>query len=278
MSSSSSYVMGQFERKVKASLEAVAKILDTTRAPVLADGVPHAYDDKFLLVEHMLNMGLGTHLNSLQALGLNTAQLDVLREWVHQGKAVTLRFTVGEKCDFEKQTQEKVKRGGATHVQEHSIRGRIFETVKSYTEQTITTYHWRYSVDWKIDIYPGTEADKSLVLSQRAGSCAVVTTTGGDKKCPVSIRVREPLQVNMTWLLQQVTLSGVAFRVNRDRSSCRTPRRNEEVDAALEYFGAFARWGNSVSAVFSQTVFPVQRDSTQNLDFGEYHFYVAHAH
>eukprot|EP01052_Picozoa_sp_SAG31_P034199 SAG31_NODE_3961_length_3709_cov_7.355721_1_plen_82_part_00 len=60
----------RFRRRVDESLVTARKFLHTTRAPVLAEDVPHEYTDKFLLAEFVTSACISAVINALELVGV----------------------------------------------------------------------------------------------------------------------------------------------------------------------------------------------------------------
>lgn len=76
--------------------------------------------------------------------------------------------------------------------------------------------------------------------------------------------------INITWLLQNIDNGGVTvFGINREAKACHTPRRNPEVEAAIDYFtfvissfstdtpSRFYVWCDAVKNYFMNHLFPI---------------------
>ena len=74
----------------------MARILATSRSPVLPQDCPHSYSDKYRFAECLTNTALAGLLNCLEFLGLDAAGLGQLQGWAASGSAVTLRFRCAE--------------------------------------------------------------------------------------------------------------------------------------------------------------------------------------
>ncbi len=74
-------------------------------------------------------------------------------------------------------------------------------------------------------------------------------TLGKDKHAPApAARVADTLKLDVSWLLAHVTAEGVvAFSIDRAGPQCHTPRRNRQVDEALEFLARLSLWGAGVS-------------------------------
>lgn len=98
-------------------------------------------------------------------------------------------------------------------------------------------WFWQFDVAWELLAFQGTGAQESerVVLQKRAGTLELKTNSESTPY-PVSV-VRPDVDVNVTWLLQQLSEKGQAqFGINRTAKSCHTPRRNDQVEAALRFF------------------------------------------
>jgi hypothetical protein len=84
------------------------------------------------------------------------------------------------------------------------------------------------------------------------GQVEIATTT--DKSPRPEVRVVDPIDVNITWLLRDAA----AFKIDRAAKSCRTPRRNSDVEAALSSFEALHGWCARVASYFQSSVFSAQ--------------------
>ena len=81
------------------SMRVVRTLLDTTRNPQLPANVPHAYADKYHLVETAARGAISAQLRALGLLGLGAREIGVLQT---RGKdrTTTLAFEVEQRCTF----------------------------------------------------------------------------------------------------------------------------------------------------------------------------------
>jgi hypothetical protein len=125
---------------------------------------------------------------------------------------------------------------------------------------TIEEWIWTFTVEYKLVGYCGADPDKRVVLQGRTGSVEIVTTS--DKSPRPETRVVDPIEVNITWLLRDAA----AFKIDRSAKSCRTPRRNADVEAALRAFEALHALVRARRAYFQSSVFSAQ--ALDKLDMG----------
>jgi hypothetical protein len=155
---------------------------------------------------------------------------------------VSIQLVAEERCKFVKKVVRE-EESKTKHVTERS--GGFTRTDKTVT--TIEEWIWTFTVEYKLVGYCGADPDKRVVLQGRTGSVEIVTTS--DKSPRPEVRVVDPIDVNITWLLRDAA----AFKIDRAAKSCRTPRRNGDVEAALHSFEALHGWCARVAAYFHST-------------------------
>lgn len=83
---------------------------------------------------------------------------------------------------------------------------------------------------------------------------------------PVSSLVAA-VSVDLSWLVQEASKEGGAhFIIDRPKSDCKTPRRNAEVEAALEFLGRWRTFCSRVVQYFRDTVFGIELDHGMDLN------------
>eukprot|EP01094_Clydonella_sp_ATCC50884_P009528 TRINITY_DN1905_c0_g1_i5.p1 TRINITY_DN1905_c0_g1~~TRINITY_DN1905_c0_g1_i5.p1 ORF type:complete len:921 (-),score=379.83 TRINITY_DN1905_c0_g1_i5:157-2886(-) len=247
----------RFQAKVDAALARIRTVLEVNRTPKLAASVQHEYEDKYLLAEFLTNAALATQLNVLEVLGLGEKDVVALKKW-SDSRAVTVQLVSEETCVFDRKETRKVE-SKTQHVKEYQG---TFGSHK-VTDKVVTTveeWFWNFTAKYEVSAYAGTDKSEKVVL--RGRECKYVVKTTSDKTPYPPKSVRDPVELNITWLLQNVG-DGLTLRFSIDRlaKGCHTPRRNEEVDRALRYFREFHSWAQQVQQYFEAHLFPVQASS-----------------
>ena len=241
----------QFRRRVDKALKTVATILDITRTPRYAEEQDHQYDDKYALANFMTNTAIASYINVLERMGLDESKLQKLCQAVHEEhRSVTLRFAAEDSCAFLSEKDVTILSQDKEHVMESTeTTGNLFgssktQTVKSKVSKKVREYHWKVGVSFKLFCFVGNDPEKDpIVLQTRSSSTAIITS--GTKASPIPERTVHPfVDVSLTWLIQQITTEKqlCQFEIDRSKDKCRTPRRNENVDAAFVFFADFKRW------------------------------------
>ena len=257
------YEAAELEGHVQTALGEVAKVLHQNRSPKLPGDVHHSYVDKYHLVEFMANGSVAAALGALEKLGLTEELRATLVEWSAE-RTVTLELRSTETCAFKKKVTREVDSHGVTTEAKgiSSIFKRIAKLVT-----TVEEWLWDFEVQWELCAVSGTARDEPTVL-RKGGGHQTVKTLNSDAPY-VKHKVRDPLECDLTWLLQRLgTGDGTegSFSVDRTHAECHTPRRNKDVDSAVEFFEALANWGSGISDYFEVHVFGVGEDTYQTLD------------
>ena len=234
---------------VNDALEDVRKVLDVERNPRLAEDVDHQYHDKYELANRMTNMAIIAQMNCLQHFGLTPA----LIKDIDLSKTITLRFDASETCAFLKKkvveqesviSKQQIKETKSSFPLGNSKKSTIEKFIKKVNE-----FYWQVNTRWEISLFSGTNEDKKIFLEGRDSSSVIVTQSD---EAPLENKVQhEPIDLNLTWLLQQVDSKKGAAMFTIDTEKSKTPRRNEQVDNALSFFHNMEIWTLEVRQHFT---------------------------
>ncbi len=255
------YNAAKFHADVDAALKTIRTVLDNEKNPQLPADVPHRYDDKYQLAELLSRTAVAAVFEGLSRFGVTGDAKKQMVGWSKK-RSVTLRLEAHESCTFLREESRKVE--SASHVIEKKT---LFGGVEQITEKIVSTvkeYFWSFDVAWEITAFEGNQPDKPLLLASRNGRIEIKTNA---KITPRPERVaRSPVDVNVTWLLNQLDADFLAAcSIDRQAKSCHTPRRNAEVDAALAAFDDLAGWCHRVHAWFVHEIFPAQPEHGRDL-------------
>jgi hypothetical protein len=208
-------------------------------------------------------VSLGSLVNLLEVLGVNVKSLKQMRGWVAEGRSVTLRFKAEERCSFNRETKRE-QESDTKFVREYSgAFGGGKTTDKVVT--TITEWFWDFDWDYELFAFVGNDPEDKVVLQGRRAKYEKMTTTK-DSPYP-QVRVRDPIDVNLTLLLHQLDpeCSVIRFAIDRAHKECRTPRRNPDVEKMLSLMSEVEEFGASLQRYLVTEMFSVQ--TPNKLDF-----------
>ena len=228
----------EFRRKVDSALHSVKRVLDTTRAPILPEACPHEYGDKYKLAEFLTNTAIAAELNCLELLGVDAAALAQLKKMIGEDKAVTLRYSCTETCEYSREQTREIA-SDSKSVSESSLFGRSSHQVVT----TVTEHFWEYTAAYSLVAFAGADSAQRVLLRSRTGGYEIMTSNKTPPQPQTA--VADPVDVDLTWLLQALTAGpdgNVAWSIDREDEACRTPSRNPEVTAAMEALGALRAW------------------------------------
>ena len=148
----------------------------------------------------------------------------------------------------------------------------VCRTVSCYVD-SLRRAHDSY---W-LEAYRGTGAEECVLILSRSSSCEVITAMETSPK--PEKRIVPAMEVPLTWFLQELASpqsSGTGdssqthplspkFCIDKSHPLCYTPRRNPNVETALEAMRKLSHWCNEVHAYFDSCVFSQALDK-QDLD------------
>ena len=133
--------MSDIRGDLDRSMRVVRTLLDTTRNPQLPAKVPHAYADKYHLVETAARGAISAQLRALGLLGLGAREIGVLQT---RGKdrTTTLAFEVEQRCSFVSTSTRTVEDATKTVVEKT---GGFFGggTATLSSSQRVTEHRWK---------------------------------------------------------------------------------------------------------------------------------------
>lgn len=242
-----------FRDVIDRSLQQAKIFLDHEKSQelVVVDGtVPHRYEDKYLLAEQVTKGAAVGVLNSLQAIGMSAQMLTTLQSW-SINSTVVLRMEWEESSVFKKTVTHREE---ATTVLEAVLALGDLVTGRATTKviTTITDYHYDYTVRHHLMAMRGVgaHAEDVLELSSAQGSQEKVYSMQSPSLA-FSTSTKE--DVDISWLLRMLSTTEkdyeLSFRIQRERASCRTPVRNEEVQAMLSHGRRLTAWNQKLTAM-----------------------------
>eukprot|EP00475_Leptophrys_vorax_P043016 TRINITY_DN8150_c0_g1_i1.p1 TRINITY_DN8150_c0_g1~~TRINITY_DN8150_c0_g1_i1.p1 ORF type:complete len:920 (-),score=216.91 TRINITY_DN8150_c0_g1_i1:129-2636(-) len=175
-------------------------------------------------------------------------------------RTVTLRLKAKETCAFDREEVKYVD--SAT---QHVVESSLFGSITSKTVTKVTEYFWKFQIDYEFFFFQGADPVEKITLCERTGRCEIRT---GSKNSPrPEVVIRDPIDLNFSWILRQLDPETLAtiFEIDRSAKSCHTPRRNQQIEAAGVFLTELNYWAQQVHDYFRHQVFPVDRTHTFNL-------------
>jgi len=166
-------------------------------------------------------------------------------------------------CTFveERKTTIESPHEHSVDVEEKTKKGFLEQMTKTTSvKHKVTTdvieQVWGVKNNYNIFIYSKSDPTKNRVeLQSRTASSEVVASGHRTKAAPYPAANKiGPFEVSLSWLLQNVSAPTTAaagedkatFKIDRDDDTCKTPRRNEDSETALEFFCDIGRWCKNV--------------------------------
>ena len=285
----------EFRKKIDTSVAKVKTILDITRKPQSPSEIDHSYDDKYALAEFLTKTTTAATINVLELLGLQRASLVKLKDlYDNHKKSVTLRFAVKETCSFIKEKEVKMD-NPEVEIESSSKNTWNKQMTKSRAKVILTVkkYYWKYDLQYILFAYAGNDpdaAESSIKLHGRSSSYEIVIS--GNKESPYpGCTISDPINLSLDWILEHIDLDSSSptkqydnttsligtpfckFTINRSAKSCRTPRRNDNINDAIDFYSQLKSWANHVRNIFVARVssvltkYPPPTPSTEEKSF-----------
>ena len=254
----------RFERAVNDALAVTARVLGEAREPMLPARIDHSYADKFALAEAGVSAFIVSSLHALEAVGMTQATLRTVAGWAANNHSVTLRFNASTACDYAREDTHDV----AAPNKETTSMG-VF-SISTRVTTTVTEHVWMCRAEWEVSVFRGTgrSAGDNIVLTSRRSARAELRTATKVQPAVGSSYRMTPMDLPITFLAAAVDAHGgaasVRFRIDRSVDTCRTPRRNREVDAALGFAVALYDWAAYVRAFFTQNLYAMSLATAPN--------------
>ena len=240
----------RMSRIFQAAVDEVSKILETTRNPVLAENVTHTYDDKYNLAAWTTSMAGMATLNVLETVGFTPDFLEQALKWSNQGKSVTLRLHGEETCTFVGETTREVK-----SAQKRVTTNSLFGQTTTEMVTTVKESTFAFTSSWEICMFNQTEFPRgAITLAKRSGSINMTQVSSKTPPFP-SAKSLPYVDLSLNWFLGLFNGNGqMEFRIDRSVDSCRTPRRNDDIDQAFHFFGSLKDWALKVTGTMEARV------------------------
>mmetsp|Transcript_13631 Transcript_13631/g.37675 ORF Transcript_13631/g.37675 Transcript_13631/m.37675 type:complete len:908 (-) Transcript_13631:687-3410(-) len=248
------YSQWQFEERVQKTLDNLYSILNETKTIQKANEQDHTYDDKYLLAELVT---LSTWDSLEEAFGLIGLNLTNPGGDVSEG--LSLNLDAKSECSLVSEEEVDVKGDGMETTNSLGI--------ASVTRKVhrVTQYKWSITETYEMFICFGggtsCESKKRKVLKGRSMSSTVVSTTSS---CPSKNygRALPTATFELGWLLKRLNQDEGTFdfKIDRNAKSCKTPRRNENLDDVIKFHSRLLSWLGQVENYLHSIYVPPNYD------------------
>ena len=208
----------------------------------------------------MTNTWIISLMNCLERMGLTAA---ILQSKIDKTKSTTLRFQAAESCEFVREITLQVpmdrtietvettetETAGNSPANGAGVAATTTKSTISRVVNNIKEYHWKVDVQWELYVYSGTNVENTkAVLQNRSSQMHVVIQSNPNPPVPTSNQVHEPLDVSLTWLMQQINNEALTaqFKIDTDHSDTKTPSRNPQITDSLEFLKNLSQWTKRV--------------------------------
>ena len=232
----------RFQRSLDKALEAARVALKSAKCVKLTDEA-HAYGDKFAAAEVAVRLATSSSLAFAELLGLDAATASQIRDAKGDGK-LQLVCDFGGTTTYLKEREREVEGPTVVVEQKKDTKGGFFggssakETSTKVTTK-ITEHLWTRT--WSLRLIAKKGATE-IVLLDHALTTTEATRT---KENRPDLARKSVTLADADWL---VSLDPSSFSIDRAHEDTKTPRRNDDVDAALTRLRELAQFARAVEA------------------------------
>eukprot|EP00474_Spongospora_subterranea_P010859 CRZ11317.1 hypothetical protein [Spongospora subterranea] len=214
------YIEEQFRSRLDAALVHIHTVLGNERRLVLAQDVPHKYDDKYGLAEVATRAAIMSQMTVFEHLGLNQTHADVVQQWTEQNRPIGVRFESSEKRTFVREDSRTVESPEIRTTTSSSLFGQ--STTSHKIVKTVTDYVSNIEFSYKMTIFQRPDIDQGIILQQHVVSF--------EKKMTEKV-VDSPVTriITDTEVTNLMLHHAKRFVIDRSDKNCRTPRRNTQI-------------------------------------------------
>mmetsp|Transcript_21314 Transcript_21314/g.66852 ORF Transcript_21314/g.66852 Transcript_21314/m.66852 type:complete len:916 (+) Transcript_21314:156-2903(+) len=226
----------RFREKLQDALDRAGEVLESSIRPVKVESVAHAYSDKFVVAES------ASRLCAEAMAAVLEGELKVPAAKQREAGSC-LKFDSREWCEYSRETQREVKGPKTTFTSEQS--GKFYGTSKhkvtTETTTQVTEHEWRHGFGYKLSLVRRSDHSvvETLVEAEREHTLRTVSKETPPKQA----------KVNAPEVLDLKALDAAAA-IDRSKASCKTPRRNEEIETCLAAFASIQQFAHRVARLF----------------------------
>ena len=234
----------RFERSLDKALEAARLALRSAKCVKLTDEA-HAYGDKFAAAEVAVRLATSSSLAFAELLlGLDAAKASQIRDAKGDGK-LQLVCDYGGTTTYLREREREVEGPSVVVEQKKDTKGGFFggssSTKETSTKVTtrITEHLWTRT--WSLRLV-ARKGSTEIVLLDHALTTTEATRT---KENRPDLARKSVTLADADWL---VSLDPSSFSIDRSHEDTHTPRRNDDVDAALTRLRELAQFARQIEA------------------------------
>uniref|UniRef100_A0A7S3K0K0 Uncharacterized protein n=1 Tax=Aureoumbra lagunensis TaxID=44058 RepID=A0A7S3K0K0_9STRA len=233
----------EFTNKLKTCLERTAAMLEQEIRPIKMDEESHQYDDKFALANFTTDLALDTVTTLLHTA---FAGLGDRLEKKESNIKYELKFEALELCEYLEERVRTTSGPEVTTSETKNVSGTLFgnqSKTKEVTTQVTTRvpeYVWTHTLTYSAKLVDRKNRSIVETLLSRTRSREISTTVKDHQPKPFARKESAPLYLDLEMI------KTLPRSIDRSRDSCKTPRRNQEIDDVFSAFQSLATFTRAV--------------------------------
>lgn len=255
-----------FHRQVEDAMKSIESILDRNRNPMLLGDFQHSYQDKYSFVEFIVNSAIASYMNVFKyAIGIDEGIFAKALEWHNDDFSnVHLVFDAKSYSSFEKEVEIEEEEGSRVVTETDSTWS--FSS-KSTTRviRKVWISHYIMNMEFKV-LLKGKDDEISIHDLKASMPFTFKRMRKGIRQLPYQTDFSSKASLKLNFLLKKLSKGKLpSFSIDREKSSCKTPCRNEDTNEALQFASDIISWSNK-NKRFIQNIKETYRFITNNDD------------
>uniref|UniRef100_A0A7S3NMZ9 Uncharacterized protein n=1 Tax=Aureoumbra lagunensis TaxID=44058 RepID=A0A7S3NMZ9_9STRA len=236
----------EFRKKLDLVISRVKGMLEQEIRPIRMDEESHQYDDKFALANLTTDLALDTVTTLLDTA---FAGLGDRLEKKESNIKYELKFEALELCEYLEERVRTTSGPEVTTSETKNVSGTLFgnqSKTKEVTTQVTTRvpeYVWTHTLTYSAKLVDRKNRSIVETLLSRTRSREISTTVKDHQPKPFARKESAPLYLDLEMI------KTLPRSIDRSRDSCKTPRRNQEIDDVFSAFQSLATFTRSVSSI-----------------------------
>ena len=233
-----------FHRQVEDAMKSIESILDRNRNPVLLEDFQHTYQDKYSFVEFVVNSAIASYMNVFKyAIGVDEGIFAKALEWHNDDFSnVHLVFDAKSYSSFEKEVEMEEEEEGSRVVTETDSTLSFSSKRTTSVIRKVWISHYTMNMEFKV-LLKGKDDEISIHDLKASMPFTFKRMRKGSRQLPYQTDFSSKASLKLNFLLKTLPKGKLpSFSIDREKSSCKTPCRNEDINEALRFVLDIISW------------------------------------
>lgn len=225
--------------QVEKALKSTQQILNLNKNLIYFDNTSHSWDDKFTLVENLINIASHSHFKLWKLMGIT----EEISSKLPHNQSIILRFSSIRSSKLLKEESHEVPK-----KRKKGKKRNLFTRTKT---KLIYQYYWNFDAISILSICSTGEGKENCIILKNFTK-TVILTTATDSNPGADYWKYPHINLDVTWFFRKILNQSQnfttipSFSINRTDVKCFTPVHNQDTLLALDYFDSVIKWSGEI--------------------------------